>query len=127
MCYFVDDFKKSGSNFKTVPKKPKGDLKTLLGQKKVPAVRTGQDLHNYLMANLAVVTPLTSVPTVFETDIFGKIREYLLQGYRIVKDQNAETLKVSILYGQWLEIGFHHHTIEFVSGWIEKSWVDIWN
>ena len=109
---------------KILPKKPRGDLRTLLDvSKKTSETLLGEALHNYLVQNLVeqdvVTCPLVSdvKPTKFEDTV-----DFLKRGYKMVKRQNCVTLCTSIDYGEWLNVAFELHYRDKLAGRISVSW-----
>lgn len=91
-------------------KKPKTDLKSLLGEnKKGSTLLSGQALHKYLIENKCKKYP-GSCPKVYQIRTFTSL-ENVLDKLRLTK-QNSNTHSASINYGEWLNVAFELRSIE---------------
>jgi hypothetical protein len=125
MLFYVEDLEKEGPVGKVLPKKPKGDLKSLLGEnKKVTKSLSGQELHKYLVTKVTTNEPATC-PKVSEVGTFTSLEnilDNLKSGYKMLKKQNAVTLDASIDYGDWLNVAFELHSLEKLANKITLTW-----
>jgi hypothetical protein len=127
MMFFVEDLEKNGptGNYEQ-PKKPKGDLQALLGdRRKRPNLLSGQDLHKYLVQNTAKKDPSVSCPRVFEVGLFPNLESILknLQaGYKMLKHANSISLSASLDYGDWLIVAFALYNNEKQDGKVLGTW-----
>lgn len=126
MLCFVDELEKKGPVGKIMPKKPKGDLKTLIGNqnKKESKLLFGKNLHKYLVQKLAKTETVTC-HTVSEVGVFSNLKDILdnlKSGYDLLKKQNAATLSCYLDYGEWLNVAFELHSIEKLAGKVSGTW-----
>ena len=101
MMYYVENLEKDGPNI-LPPTKPKTSLETLIKNTySSKELKPKFDLHSYLCQNL--VNPSEQCPTVStvsqyieqkqEFTCLENILTFLQNGYKIIKIQNANTLK----------------------------------
>ena len=89
-----------------MPRRPKGDLASLLGNKKRSNKLCGVELHKYLIKSLLCAEAVNQPGFArdgFYTDL-DQIRSHLVAFYEQVKKQNAAGLRVFLEYGYWLEL-----------------------
>ena len=91
MMHFLDDLEPNGPGGSDMPKRPKGDLASLIGNIKHSNKLWGVQLHKYLIKNLlfedAVNQPGFAKYGLY-TDL-DQIRPHLLAGYERIRKQNA--------------------------------------
>ena len=91
-----------------MPRRPKGDITSLLGNRKPSNKLCSVELHKYLIKSLlsknAVNQPGFAKDTVY-TDL-DQIRPNLGAGYERIMKQNAVGLRVFLEYGCWLELSY---------------------
>ena len=127
MAFFMDDLDKTGPAGKSIPKKPKSDMKSLFGDnKKSKEKLSGHDLHEYLVNSLAkqdnVTCPKVSVAGLRTSTSLKDILDNLRSGYDLLKNQNSCTLSASLDYGEWLNVAFKLYQTENMVGKISGTW-----
>ena len=93
-----------------IPKKPKGNLKDLFGEKhskKVPL--NGMDLHNYMKSRLVKQDRVEVTP--WDPSSLDTMKSTLAQGFAILKQHNAKLLKLILEYGKYLQLAFDRYSI----------------
>ncbi len=50
------------------------------------------------------------------------ILEHLKAEYEIIKSQNSQSLCNALDYGEWLNVAFHLHTNDKLSGKVSVTW-----
>lgn len=126
MMFFVERLEEKGPEGIDMPKKPKGDLGRLLGDRKQMSkkVLSGEDLHEYLIGKRAT-QDIVTCPKVSDAGPFTNLEnilEHLKSGYKGLKKQNSNTIAVCIDYGDWLNVAFELHSIEKLAGKISVTW-----
>ena len=97
MIHFLDDLAYNGPGG-DMPRRPKGDLASLLGNKKPSSNLCGVELHKYLIKSLLsaqVVNQAGFARDGFYTDL-DQICPRLVGCYQQVKKQNAVGLRVFV-------------------------------
>ena len=104
MMFFIEKLEQEGPEVER-PKKPKTSLKTIIKNKRTKEQKTNFDLHNYLCRNL--ISLPEQCPTVSEQiqqrqqfTYVEVILTFLQNGNKIIKIQNANTLKAYTEYGE---------------------------
>ena len=125
MLYFAEDLEKDGPTGKSLPQIPRENLKSLLGaNSKVSKLLSGQDLHKYLVQNLATQDPV-NCPKVSGAGLFTSLESILnnlKSGYALLRKQNSLSLSASLDYGEWLNLAFELHSTEKLAGKITGTW-----
>ena len=96
MMHFLDDLEHNGSGGSDMPKRPKRDLPSLLGNIKPANTLCGVELHKYLTKSLLykdVVNQPGFAKDGLYTDM-DQISPLLVAGYERVRNQNVVGLRV---------------------------------
>ena len=107
MIHFLDDLAYNGPGG-DMPRRPKGDLASLLGNKKPSNKMCGFELHKYIIKSrlcAKVVNQPGLARDGFHTDL-DQISPHLVGYYEQVKKQNAVGLRVFLEYGYWRELAY---------------------
>ncbi len=124
MTIFVEDLEQEGPEGKVMPKKPKGNLRHLLGHKQISKLLIGKDLHEYLIQKIVTYHNVTC-PKVSDEGPFTSLEntlEHLKSGYKLLKKQNSIIIGDYIDYGDWLNIAFELHYTEKLAGKLLATW-----
>ena len=108
MIHFLDDLAHNGPGGSDTPRRPKGDLASLLGNKKPSNKLCGDELHKYLIKSL-LYTDVANQPGCAKDGIYtdlDQISPHLVGGYERVRKQIAMGLRVFLEYGCWLELAY---------------------
>ena len=101
MMHFLDDLERNDPGGNDMSKRPKGDLPSLLGNKKHSNKLCDVELHTYFIKSLLckdVVKQPEFAKDGLYTDL-DQISPRLVVGYERVRKQNAVKLRVFLEYG----------------------------
>ena len=87
-----------------MPRKPKGNIQSLLGIEKSSTKLAGRELHEYLKTRIDEAS--TSLEVKWNPEDLTHIKETLVVGYKVLQRHHANTLATSIDYGYFLNRAF---------------------
>jgi len=92
-----------------MPKKPRGNISSLLNSEKQPSTKlSGQELHEYLLANMAA--EVSNSQLKWEPTDLNKIKDTLVLGYQALQQAHSNTFATAIDYGYFLNKAFDYFT-----------------
>ena len=106
MTAFLNHLQEEGPELcEDIPRKPKGNIQSLLGIEKSSTKLAGRELHEYLKARID--DDPTPLEVKWNPADLAHIKETLVVGYKKLQQHHANTLGNSIEYGYYLNKAKH--------------------
>ena len=102
-----------------MPRKPKGNIQSLLGTEKSTTKLAGRELHEYLITHIDDAT--ADLQVRWNPEDLDHIKDTLVMGYKTLQRHNANTLAASINYGYFLNKAFYYFNHEKDTGKLETT------
>ena len=111
MTAFLNQLQVEGPELcEDMPRKPKGNIQSLLGIEKSSTKLAGRELHEYLKTRIDDDT--TTLEVKWNPEDLAHIKETLVFGYKMLQRHHANTLATSIDYGYFLNKAYDMFNLE---------------